>query len=61
MAATSTRTSAATRKTFQKNSDITGHHVYKYVRTPFIGESLSVEQEEGNNSDKYTVSSLQFS
>ena len=60
MAATSTSASAATRKTVQKNGDITGHHVYKCVRTRFIGKSLSVEQEEGNNYDKYTVSSLWF-
>lgn len=46
----------ATTTTFEKSSVITGHHVYKYVWSPYIGEALSVEQEKDNQYDKYAVS-----
>ena len=41
---------------FKKDSVLTGHHVYKATWTPFIKETLSVEREEGNQYNKYTVS-----
>ena len=34
---------------------IRGHHVYKEVWTPIIGEVLHCEKEEGNSHDLYTV------
>ena len=46
----------ATKTTFKKSSVITGHHVYKYVWSPYIGEALSVVQEKDNQYDKYAVS-----
>lgn len=33
------------------DSVIHGHHVYKAVWTPFVGEELSLEQEHGNRHD----------
>ena len=40
----------------KKNSVITGHHIYKTMWTPFIGEMLPAEREEGNLYDRYAVS-----
>lgn len=41
--------------TFEKHSYITGHHVYKFVWTPFIGEELCLEAKDSNQHDKSTV------
>ena len=39
------------------DSVVTGHHVYKTVWTPFIGEILGTEQEQATNvHDRYAVS-----
>ena len=47
---------ARTEETFSIVSVVRGHHVYKSVRTPLLGERLSVRPEIGNNHDKYAVS-----
>ena len=43
-------------ETLKKNSVVTGHHIYKTIWTPFIGEMLPAEIEEGNLYDRYAVS-----
>ena len=40
---------------YEKTSVIRGHHIYKSVWTPFIGEELVVEAEDGNEHDKNAV------
>ena len=45
-----------TEETFSVVSVVRGHHVYKSVWTPLLGERLLVRPETGNNHDKYTVS-----
>ena len=40
---------------FQKSSVIRGHHVYKRIWTPVIGEVLDAERERNNSSDKHAV------
>ena len=37
-------------------SVIRGHHIYKTIWTPEIGEILRCEQETGNTEDSYAVS-----
>ena len=32
---------------------IRGHHVYKEIWTPFVGEELTLTQENGNCHDRY--------
>ena len=44
-----------TEETFSIVIVVRGHHVYKSVRTPLLGESLSVRPETGNH-DNYAVS-----
>ena len=46
----------ASRRTFQQDNLVTGHHIYKSVWTPFIKETLTVEIEEGNQYDRYAPS-----
>ena len=36
-------------------SVIQGHHIYKSVWTPVLGEVLSVSIEEGNSHDRFAV------
>ena len=38
------------------NCVVRGHHVYKHIWTPGIGEELSVEKEPGNLHDSFAVS-----
>ena len=45
-----------TEETFSIVSVVRGHHVYKSVWTPLLGERLLVRPETGNNHDKYAVS-----
>ena len=45
-----------TEETFSIVSAVHGHHVYKSVPTPLLGERLSIRPETGNNHDKYAVS-----
>ena len=40
---------------FNLEGVIRGHHVYKTIWTPSIGETLSVVVEEGNEHDSYAV------
>ena len=42
-----------TEETFSIVSVVCGHHVYKPVQTPLLGECLSVRSETENNHDKY--------
>ena len=35
---------------------VRGHHVYKSIWTPVLGEELSVEPENGNEHDRYAMS-----
>ena len=37
------------------DSVIRGHHVYKEIWTPFVGEVLRVEQETHNAQDRFAV------
>ena len=39
-------------------SVIRGHHIYKHIWQPLVGEMLTLEREEGNNHDKFAVSLL---
>ena len=45
-----------TEETFSIVSVVRGHHVYKSLQTPLLGEHLSVHPKTGNNHDKYAVS-----
>lgn len=45
----------SSRTTFDKESIVTGHHVFKNVWTPYVGE-LSSAQERENQHDRYAVS-----
>ena len=40
---------------FHSNSVVCSHHVYKRIRSPFIGETLSLEWKPGNTCDQCTV------
>ena len=41
---------------FILESIVCGHHIYKTVWTPRLGETLIVQREPGNIHDKYAVS-----
>ena len=41
--------------TYQAESVIRGHHIYKTVWTPFIGEPLSLRIQDGNEQDSFAV------
>ena len=40
---------------FTVDSVIRGHHVYKDIWTPYVGEELFLEQEQGNQHDFYAT------
>ena len=40
---------------FLLDSVVQGHHVYKSTWTPYLGEVLPAEVEEGNHEDQYNV------
>ena len=46
---------------FRLESVIRGHHVYKTVWTPFLGETLPLGVEGGNSHDSYAVAILKDS
>ena len=46
---------AATDAIFILQSVIRGHHVYKSIWTPVVGEHLDTAQEDGNGHDLYAV------
>ena len=43
-------------QTFEKDSVIAGHHIYKAIWTQSIGEELVVEVEQDNQYDRYALS-----
>ena len=43
------------RAVYEKESVVRGHHVYKAIWTPVIGEELEVKTEEDNNHDQHAV------
>ena len=43
-------------ESFEKASVVRGHHIYKAVWTPTLGEDLLLEPEDENEHDKYAVS-----
>ena len=43
---------------FHLESTIRGHHVYKTIWTPTVGEALQVVQEPSNSHDAYAVAIL---
>ena len=36
---------------FEKASVIRGHHIYKSIWTPVVGEELALQREDGNDHD----------
>ena len=44
--------------TYEKSSVVKGHHVYKFVWTPVIGQKLNTKLEEDNEHDKHAVAVL---
>ena len=54
MAATRASTSA-TALSFSIHSVVRGHHVYKKVWTPYVGEMLALQREIGNMHDWFAV------
>ena len=40
---------------YKKRSVVRGHHIYKRVWTPVVGEELSLKTEDGNLHDKHAV------
>ena len=45
----------ANTKELREDSVVRGHHVYKFVWTPAIGEELYLQPEESNERDEYAV------
>ena len=41
---------------YEFQSVVRGHHVYKEIWTPGMGEELNVEGERGNEHDRYALS-----
>ena len=46
------------RETYPFESVIRGHHVFKLMWSPFVGEILAVKQEKGNRHDRFAVAVL---
>ena len=44
--------------TFSTDSVIRGHHAYKDIWTPIVGEELMCQRELGNPSNPFAMSSL---
>ena len=42
----------------EKPTVICGHHVYKDIWTPYVGEKLSLSLEDVNDHDRYAVAVL---
>ena len=40
---------------YEKASVVKGHHVYKAVWAPFLGEELSVQPEDHNDHDEHAI------
>ena len=43
---------------YSLDSVVRGHHIYKAVWTPVVGEVLAVQAEEDNSEDQYAVAVL---
>ena len=43
------------RAVYEKESIVRGHHVYKAIWTPVIGEELEVRTEDDNEHDQHAV------
>ena len=52
------RTNVCISYVFEFQSHVTGHHVYKDIWTPTLGEKLSTTAEPENHHDKYVVKVL---
>ena len=52
------RTNVCISYVFEFQSHVTGHHVYKDIWTPTLGEKLSTTAEPKNHNDKYVVKVL---
>ena len=39
----------------ERASVIRGHHVYKSIWTPMVGEELNIAAEDGNEHDRYAI------
>ena len=48
-------------ESFEKASVVRGHHIYKAVWMPTLGEELLLEPEDDNEHDKYAVSVVRSS
>ena len=57
MASPAASSAASTKEliSFSVDSAIRGHHIFKHVWTPFVGEKLSLVQEHGNKHDRFAV------
>ena len=53
--AASTCTSTTAVRTLSIHSVIRGHHVFKHIWTPYVGEILALQQEVGNEHDRFAV------
>ena len=52
------RTNVCIPYVFEFQSYVTGHHVYKDIWTPTLGEKLSTATQPENHHDKYAVKVL---
>ena len=46
---------------YAMESVIRGHHIYKRIWQPILGEQLTLEREDGNSSDRHAVSVMKDS
>ena len=46
---------------YTMESVIRGHHVYKRIWQPRLGEQLALEREDGNSSDRHAISVMKDS
>ena len=53
--ATTVPCAVETQTTYSFESVIRGHHVFKSIWSPFVGETLAVKQEKGNRHDRFAV------
>ena len=47
------------RESFQLESCVRGHYIYKRVWTPVVGQVLNTSTEPGNHHDRFAVAVLQ--
>jgi hypothetical protein len=56
-----TASDASAACTFTQSGVVRGHHIYKEVWTPFIGEELCLQQERYNTHDRFAVTLMKGS